>query len=120
MFTIKRELPEDILGVAVSGKVTGADYDRLNPLMEQHKEKYGKIKLLVDIEEFKWPTAKAMWEDLKMGFRYLGTIKAMAVISDKDWIENVSESVGAIIPKLKVKGFETDERSEAIDWLKKF
>ncbi len=119
MFTIIRELPESILGILVSGKVTKADYDRLNPLMEQHKAKHGKIKLLIDIEEFKWPTAGAMWEDLKMSFNYIGSIKAMAVISDKEWVEETAEAVGKVIPKLKVEGFETDERSEAIAWLKK-
>jgi len=119
MFTIIRELPEDILGILVSGKVTKEDYDRLNPLMEGLKAKNGKIKLLLNIKEFKWPTTKAMWEDLKMGFNYLGTIKAIAVISDKEWLEETAEVVGTIIPKLKVEGFEPDEHTEAVEWLKK-
>ncbi len=118
MFTLINDLPDDILGIVISGKVTKEDYDRINPVLEQHKQKYDEIKLFVDYQEFKWPTIKAMWEDLKVGFNYWDSIKGVAIVSKKEWLENSADVMGVIIPGIKGEGFEPEERDKAIEWLK--
>ncbi len=117
MFTIINDLPDDILGIVVSGKVTKEDYDRINPVLEQHEQKYNEIKLFVDYQEFKWPTVNAMWEDLKVGFNYWGAIKAVAIVSKKEWLEDSADVMGTIMPGIKGEGFEPNERDKAISWL---
>ncbi|MCP4341496.1 MAG: STAS/SEC14 domain-containing protein, partial [Desulfobulbaceae bacterium] len=40
-----------------------------------------------------------------------------AVLSDKMWIQKVSELEGALIPGLEIKAFDRDQREEAEAWL---
>ncbi|MCB0464318.1 MAG: STAS/SEC14 domain-containing protein [Aequorivita sp.] len=117
MFTNINGLPEDILGIVISGKTTKEDYDQLNPLLEKQKMMHGTIKFFVEIDELNY-TAKAMWEDFKMGLHYWNDIKTVAIVTDKEWLEKSIEAFALIIPGMKVKGFELDKRQEALEWLK--
>ncbi len=118
MFTIIKKLPDDIVGILISGKTTKEDYDRINPIMDQYKQEHKKIKMLMEIVELDY-TAKAFWEELKFDFKYLGTISALAIISDKKWLEESLQAFGSIVPGISAKGFESDQVDEAIDWLQK-
>ncbi len=117
MFTFVNGLPEEILGVVISGKTTAEDYDRLNPLLEKHKKMHGSIKFFVEIEDVDY-TAKAMWEDLKTGLHYWDDIKYLALVTDKKWLEKIMDVFGAVLPGMEVKGFSLEERQEALSWLK--
>lgn len=118
MFTLINGIPEDILGVVIFGKTTAADYDQLNPLMEKHKEMHGEIKFFLEIDEIDY-TAEAMWEDLKTDLHYFGDIKAVALVTDKKLLEKTLEALGAVLPGMKIRGFEIEERQKGLDWLKK-
>lgn len=117
MFTIVNGLPANILGIVVSGKTTEKDYALLNPLLEKHKMERGSIKLFFEIDDFDY-TVKAAWEDLKTGLHYWRDIKAVAMVSDKKWLEKTVEAFGAIIPGMDIKGFPLEERAGALAWLK--
>jgi hypothetical protein len=117
MFTLVNGLPPEILGVVISGKTTEADYDQLNPMLERHKMEHGELKLFIEIDELNY-TAKALWEDLKTDLHYWNDMNAVAIVTDKEWLEKTAEAFGAILPNMKVKGFELSERQKAIDWLK--
>ncbi len=116
MFTIVNGLPEDILGVLISGKTTATDYDQLNPLMEKHKMMHGTIKFYIEIVDLDF-SAGAIWEDLKTGLHYWKDFNFVALVTDKKWLDNTIEAVAAIIPGLKVKGFRLEDRKKALEWL---
>lgn len=109
-------LPEDILGVVISGKTTATDYDQLNPLLEKHKKLHGTIKFYVEIEDLDY-TGNAMWEDLKTGLHYWKDFNFVALVTNKKWLDKSLEAIGLIIPGLKIKGFGLKERQKALDWL---
>ncbi|MEZ4792761.1 MAG: STAS/SEC14 domain-containing protein [Gelidibacter sp.] len=116
MFTIIKGLPDDILVILISGKTTAEDYDRLNPIMEQYEQKHKHIKILMEIAELNY-TAGALWEDIKFGFKHLKAISAIAIVSDKKWLEESIEALGSVIPGITTKGFENSEVNQAIEWL---
>ncbi len=118
MFTLINDLPEDILGILITGTTTVEDYDRLNPIMAQFEQKHKQIKMLVEITELDF-TAGALWEDVKFGFKHLSAINAIAIVSDKKWLEESMETFGSIMPGIVAEGFDSDEVELAIDWLKK-
>ncbi|QQX75398.1 MULTISPECIES: STAS/SEC14 domain-containing protein [Aequorivita] len=118
MFTIINGLPKDTLGILISGKTTKEDYERLNPLLETHKKNHEKIKMLVEVKDFNY-SAGALWEDLKFSFNYLGSISAIAIVTEKEWLEESMETFGKVWPNLNVEGFEFEEQKKALDWLKK-
>ncbi|MEO6348968.1 MAG: STAS/SEC14 domain-containing protein [Aquaticitalea sp.] len=117
MFIIIKELPEDILGNLISGKTTVEDYERLNPIMEQYEQNHNHIKILMEIAELNY-TSGALWEDIKFGFKHLKAISAIAIVSDKKWLEKSVEALGSIIPGITTKGFENSEVNQAITWQK--
>jgi hypothetical protein len=117
MFTVINGFPENILGIMIFGKTTKVDYDMLNPLLEKHKTMHGTIKFFVEIDELNY-TAKAMWEDFKVGLHYWRDIKTVAIVTDKEWLEKSIEAFSLIIPEMKTKGFELSERQKALEWLK--
>ena len=117
MFTIVNGLPEDILGVIITGKNTATDYDQLNPLIEKHKKMHGTIKFYVQIEDLDY-SAHAIWEDLKIGLHYWRDFNFVAIVTDKKWVDTTIEALSTVIPGLKVKGFRLEERQKALDWLK--
>lgn len=117
MFTIINGIPEDILGVVISGKTTEQDYDQFNPLLEKHKTIHGNIKLFMEIDDLDY-TAKAVWEELKADLHYWSDVKYVAVVTDKKFLEKSIESFGMVLPGMKIKGFELTERQNALDWLK--
>tara|TARA_R110002020_G_scaffold61527_3_gene165439 strand:- start:4013 stop:4378 length:366 start_codon:yes stop_codon:yes gene_type:complete len=117
MFTLINGLPKDILGVMISGKTTKEDYERLNPLLKQHKEQHECVKMLVEVKDFDY-SAGALWEDLKFSFNYLGVITAIAIVTEEEWLEQSMEAFGKVWPNLKVEGFEFENHKKALDWLK--
>lgn len=116
MFTIVNGLPEDILGVLISGKTTVYDYDQLNPLLEKHKMMHGTIKFYIEIEDLDY-SAGALWEDLKTGLHYWKDFKFVALVTNKKWLDKTIETLAVIIPGLKVKGFGLEDRQKALEWL---
>ncbi|GAB2771027.1 hypothetical protein GCM10027275_12180 [Rhabdobacter roseus] len=116
MFSKIQTTPENVLGVLVTGKITKADYDYLNPLLEAHKQKYGDLRLYVELHDFQWPDAPALWEDLKMTIKYLGPTTKLAITTETDWIEKIAEGAGAVIPGMEVKAFHLPEREQALVW----
>lgn len=116
MFTIIKDLPKNIIGIRVSGKTTKEDYKLANQLMEAYEVKGEKIKLLIQVEEFDY-SAGALWEDFKFSFKHLGIIKAMAVVSEKDWMDKGFDVFGKLMPGVAAQGFEADEYEKALLWL---
>jgi len=111
-------MPEPILGIVMTGEITKEDYDRLNPILEEYESKHKTFKFYAEMIDFEWASAKAMWEDLKTGVKHLGNITSAAVVTDKKWVEELTKAA-TILPNLKTKGFETEDREKAMEWIKK-
>lgn len=109
---------DNVIDIRVKGKITQEDYESLYPVMEDHKNKYGHIRLLVEMDEFQWPETMAMWEDIKVGFKYLNDIEKVALITETPWVEKISKRTGAVVPKIEVESFEPHEREKALNWLR--
>lgn len=88
MIEIIQGLPDNVVAVTASGKVTGEDYDSvLIPVIEEKLKKHDKIRVLYvlgpDVSGF---TAGAMWDDAKIGIRHLTAYEKVSVVSDANWI----------------------------------
>ena len=109
-------LPAGVIGVEASGEVTADDYrDVLEPMI-QSAHAAGKIRFLYIYGEDVGITAGGAWHDTKMGMGHFTSFERIAVVTDKDWIENSIKAFGWIMPG-EVKVFDDDEKDEAITWL---
>jgi hypothetical protein len=77
-------------------------------------------RMLYDIVEFHMPSMGAIGFELSRLPSMLSLMKRFdraAVLTDKAWIQNVSEFEGKLFPGLEIKAFDRDQRGEAEAWL---
>ena len=118
MLKIITDLPERVLGLRASGKVTADDYrDVLVPAVEERLVSHEKVRLLYVIgDEFDGFTGGAAWEDAKVGMSHFTSFERVAVVSDNDWIEGMVRAFGFALPG-EVKTFDLDDYEEAREWI---
>ena len=118
MIEIMQGMPENIVAVSASGKVTGEDYDNvLIPAIEDKLRKHGKIRVLYTLDsDFTGFTAEAMWDDAKIGLKHLTAYEKVAVVSDVSWVVSAVKFFSFIMP-CPVKTFGYGKLSEAKNWI---
>lgn len=117
MYREIENLPEDIYGIEMFGEMDEEDYKKMNVSLENYSQKHKNIKFLMVIRKFEWKNFQSFWADLKMDVKYLGEVTKNAVVTELDWMENISKAINAITPKMKVKTFHLDQQKEAVAWL---
>jgi SpoIIAA-like len=120
MIEIISDMPENVVAVRASGKVTGEDYDKvLIPALEEKLKKHKKIRVLYHLGgDFSGFTAEAMWDDAKVGIRHLTAFEKIAVVSDVDWIVGAVKVFAFVIP-CPVRIFGNERLHEAKVWVSK-
>jgi hypothetical protein len=117
MMEIIQGLPENVVGVISSGKVTGEDYDNvLIPAIMEKIKKYKKIRILYQAgRDFSHLTYDAYLGDAKVTW-HITSIEKVAVVSDVHWINDSIKIFKFIIPT-SVKLFSNDELDKAKAWV---
>ena len=118
MINFISDLPENIVGVKVSGDVTKKEYeDDFTPEIEKRLSGKKEIIYLVlltanlsNIEIGVW------WDDFKLAVEHIGHWKKVAIISNQKMINKLVNIMGFILPG-KHKGFSLDDYDEAVTWL---
>ncbi len=118
MLEIMQDMPDNVVAVRASGKVSGKDYDDvLIPAVEGSIKRHGNIRVLYQLSrDFSGFTAGAMFDDAKLGIRHLTEFEKIAVVTDADWISRAVQFFSFFIP-CPVKIFGNNDMSEAKSWL---
>lgn len=117
MFTKVEGLPPGVIGVEASGEVAAADYtDVLLPMIEEVRATGSKVRLLYVLGEDVGVSGGGAWADTKLGVQHFTSFERIAVVTDKDWIENAVKALGWIIPG-EVRTFDDDDQDDAVEWL---
>lgn len=117
MFEILPESTGANIGFKISGTVTKEDYDAFLPRLDEAIADYGKVNLLVVIEEFDfkgWEAAKA---DFKFGTHQYRQVAKAAFISEVKWYEWAIKIMDPFTLRTDEKIFEPDQLEEAWAWL---
>lgn len=85
MFQEMSESQDNVLGFRVVGDVTKDDYSTLVPEVEAAAKKFGSIRLLFDLTNFKWEKADAWRSDLDFGDEFKNSIERMALVGSQSW-----------------------------------
>jgi hypothetical protein len=117
MYRILEGSQGKLLGIEVSGLLTGKDYDKLVPLLEELIEKEGALRLLVDMRGFSGLDVAAFWEELGFSLRHLNDFEKIAVVGNQAWIEWWVKLTSPLIG-VRAQYFEAGEMGEAWSWLK--
>lgn len=76
--------------------------------------------MFYEIGEFEFPSLAAIGmklSKLPSLFSLIGKFKKAAIVTDKKWLQKVSEIEGMLIPGLQIKAFSTEEKFAAEEWL---
>ncbi|MCB9973633.1 MAG: STAS/SEC14 domain-containing protein [Rhodospirillales bacterium] len=100
----------------VTGKIEKEDYDLLVPEAERLINRYGKIRIFVELVDFKGWSAGALWEECKLAYHHLKDVERMAMVGDKIWEKGIALFMKPFVGA-KLKYFDVSDRSAAMDWI---
>jgi hypothetical protein len=110
------DLPTGVIGFEASGKLQAEDYrDVLLPAMERAATEARGIRCVIVIANFDGLSAGALWQDLKMGVEHLRAWKRIALVTDIEWMTQMTALFGWMTPG-EVKHFPLTERTAATAW----
>lgn len=113
---IERTGNDFFLSLKATGKLTHADYEKINPMIDSALEgiKEPKIKAFIDGSELEGWELRAAWDDFKLGLKHGSEFEKIAIFGNKKWQE-YSAKVGSWFISGEVKYF--DSETEAFSWL---
>ncbi|TVZ41874.1 SpoIIAA-like protein [Alteromonadaceae bacterium 2753L.S.0a.02] len=119
MFNVER-IANNRLNISYEGKLNSDEMETaLNDFMRE-AEGIENGKMLFEIGEFNFPTLSAVGvklSKLPSLFKFIGKFNRAAILTDKKWLQNISELEGMLIPGLEIKAFSLSDRSAAEAWL---
>ena len=109
------DLPSGVIGFEVAGEIKAEDYrDVVLPALERAAAA-GEVRFVVVIPEFHGMSGGAVWQDLKVGVEHFRAWKRIALVTDIDWMAQVTTLFGWMTPG-EVRHFRLAQRDEAIAW----
>jgi hypothetical protein len=118
MIRILEDLPPNVIGVELSGRVTEDDYAKtLVPQIEEKQRQFDKVRLLyVAGNEFDGYSAGALWEDTKVAFKRPMSWEKIAVVTDEEWLRRAIRFFSWIVPG-EVNVYSLADRERGQDWI---
>jgi len=114
MIEIIEGLPNNVVGIAVKGRVTKEDcYNVLMPAVEESLKSHENIRLYYELNS-RFPGAA--WDDLNVGIEYLPPCERVAVVTDVGWIRYTVKALRFLIPG-EIQVFATARASEGRAWI---
>ena len=117
MIRVLDEMPEGVIGVEATGKLSAEDYAAvLAPALDAATEGGGKIRIVRFFPgEFDGMEPGAMWQDMKTGVREWSAWERIALVTDHVWMRDGLRLLAWAIPG-EVKAFSASERDAAVAW----
>ncbi|QDV42098.1 hypothetical protein Enr13x_19410 [Stieleria neptunia] len=106
----------NVIHLHVSGTMNHEDYEIFGPDIEQVIQKHGKIRVLLELDDFHGWTARALWDDIKFDIQHFRDIERIAMVGDSTW-----EKWMAVFCKpftaATIKYFDASDIDAAWDWI---
>ncbi len=105
-----------VLTIQMSGKLTAEDYEQFVPLTERLIDQHGRIRILIDMQEFHGWSLAALWEDLKFDIKHFNDIERLAMVGDRTW-EKWMATFCKPFTSAEIRYFDQSESDEASQWI---
>lgn len=119
MFKVAR-VGANRLEIEISGKL---DADGMREAIDTLREQSSGIEngtMLYDVVDYHLPSLAAIAIEFSQLPSLLGLMQQFrraAVLSDKQWLQKISELEGKLFKDLEIKAFTREQRAQAIEWL---
>ena len=113
---IERVGNEFFLSLKATGKLTHADYEKINPMIDSALEAVNdpKVKVFIDGSELEGWELRAAWDDFQLGLKHGNEFSKIAIFGNKKWQEYTAK-IGSWFISGEVKYFEDSQ--QALTWL---
>ncbi len=105
-----------VLAYRVGGKVTREELGEIETKLVAAIDKFGKVRVLVELTGLSGMEPGAFWEDLKFTLRHGRDIERLAVVGDQNW-ERWWTKIAGKLSGTDVEYFEVQQRIHAWHWL---
>lgn len=117
MIEVLQDMPTGVVGLRVSGKVTGDEISAFMPEIEQALDSDEVRIVEVIASDYEGFGRGGLVEDLKQGLgsfiQHRKSFKRIAIVTDKDWVTHTVHAVGWLVPgDLEVFGLDDLERAK--------
>src|SRR5437764_4106905 len=108
-------LPGNVVGIAVSGRLTMQDcQDVLVPAMEKSLKRHEKIRLYYELNS---RFAGAAWDELDLGVEHASRCERVEIVTDIGWVRLTVKALRFLIPS-EIRVFPTDQADEGRAWIR--
>ena len=108
-------LPGNVVGIAVSGRLTKQDYeDLLVPAMQKSLRRHEKIRLYYELNS-RFPGAA--WDELDLGLEHASRCERVAIVTDIGWVRLTVKALRFLIPS-EIRVFATVQADEGRAWIR--
>jgi len=114
--TIETGSPK-VVGFKLCGKLHDEDYKQFVPKMETILTAEGKVRLLIQLEDFHGWDLHAAWDDFKFSLKHHSDFEWIAIVGDRKW-EKWMSNFCKPFTTAKVRYFDRSEVDAAWKWLK--
>ena len=111
---------DDLLAVRVSHKITGADLDTIMDRLDAIMAGHDKINVFVETHGIDGIELTSLPGYMARALPLLGKLDRfgrVAVVADQAWIRAGTRLESAMLPNIKYRVYEADERAEALAWV---
>jgi hypothetical protein len=117
MIRLMDDLPDNVIGFEAVGEVDAGDYkSTLDPAVDAALQSNDKLRLVYVLgDQFDGYTGGAMWEDTKLGIGHWGAWEKIALVTDKDWVDDAIKFMGWMVPG-EIKVYPTVDVVAAKEW----
>lgn len=107
----------NFVGMQLSGTLHADDYHHFVPVFEKAIKESGKLRLLVELKDFKGWDMAAMWEDIKFDFKHFHDIEKLALLGDSKWEKGMATFCKPFT-SASIKYFDLAQEEDAKKWIK--
>jgi hypothetical protein len=106
-----------IVTLVFKDKLDKEDYELFVPQLEGLMDEGSKIRLLVELKDFRGWSFGALWEDTKFSIKHLRDIERLAIVGDKAWEKGMTVFTKPFT-SAKVRYFDESEAETARKWIR--
>lgn len=111
---------DDVLAIRISHKITGADLDAIMDRLDALMAKHDKTHVFVETHAIDGIELTSLPGYVARSLPLLGKLDRfgrVAVVADQGWIRAGTRLESAMLPNIKYRVYEPDERAEALAWV---
>jgi len=105
-----------VLNVKLAGTLVKEDYAELLAAFQRGVDRYGKMRVLLDMTRFRGWDAGGLWEEVKFDLKHLNDMERLAAIGEKRWQQVLTVFACSMLPSA-TRYFDASEAEQARAWI---